>query len=98
MAVKKRAKTLAHGRPPMTKSREQMSSKQSRTIIRTHHRLEKEKAAAAKTGDEIAVQKIEQAIHKNGGLKTYQSASKQGQANSRGGDSSKLLVTWLQDL
>jgi 25S rRNA (adenine2142-N1)-methyltransferase len=96
MAVKKRQKPLSHGRPPTAKSREHMSSKQTRTIIRTHHRLQKEHAAAVKKGDSKAADHISACIEKNGGLKVYQAASKLGQSKARGGDSSKVLVDWLQ--
>lgn len=37
-------------------------------------------------------------ISSRGGLEEYQLASRIGQSNSRGGDSSKLLVTWLKEL
>ena len=96
MAVKKRQKTLSHGRPPVSKPKERMTSERSRTIIRTHHRLQKEHVAALKKGDVSSAENIAQAIEKNGGIKMYQAASKQGQAKDRGGDSSKLLVDWLQ--
>lgn len=96
MAVKKRQKTLSHGRPPVSKPKERMTSERSRTIIRTHHRLQKEHAAALKKGDVSLAEEIAQAIERNGGIKMYQAASKQGQAKDRGGDSSKLLVDWLQ--
>jgi 25S rRNA (adenine2142-N1)-methyltransferase len=96
MTVKKRQKTLAHGRPPTSKPKERMTSERSRTIIRTHHRLQKEHAAALKRGDAKSVEEIARAIEENGGIKTYQAASKQGQAKDRGGDSSKVLVDWLQ--
>lgn len=75
-----------------------MSSKQTRTIIRTHHRLHKERAAALKRGDVKKAEEIAEAIEKNGGLKVYQEASKLGQSKTRGGDSSKVLVEWLQEL
>ncbi|USP75840.1 hypothetical protein yc1106_03114 [Curvularia clavata] len=96
MAVKKRPKTLSHGRPPISKPKERMTSERSRTIIRTHHRLQKEHAAALKKADLSTAEEIARAIEKNGGIKTYQAASKQGQAKDRGGDSSKVLVEWLQ--
>jgi 25S rRNA (adenine2142-N1)-methyltransferase len=96
MAVKKRQKTLSHGRPPISKPKERMTSERSRTIIRTHHRLQKEHAAALKKGDLHLAEEVARAIEENGGIKTYQAASKQGQAKDRGGDSSKLLVDWLQ--
>lgn len=75
-----------------------MTSERSRTIIRTHHRLQKEHAAALKSGNKEAAEKLARAIEENGGIKTYQAASKQGQAKDRGGDSSKVLVDWLQQL
>lgn len=74
-----------------------MTSERSRTIIRTHHRLQKEHAAALKKGDLKSAEEIVRAIEENGGIKTYQAASKQGQAKDRGGDSSKVLVEWLQE-
>ncbi|KAJ4303088.1 25S rRNA (adenine2142-N1)-methyltransferase [Kalmusia sp. IMI 367209] len=96
MAAKKRQKALSHGRPPISKPKERMSSQQSRTIIRTHHRLQKEQAAAVKKGDTKLTETIARAIEKNGGLELYQAASKQGQSKDRGGDSSKVLVEWLR--
>ncbi|KAF2630238.1 hypothetical protein BU25DRAFT_254734 [Macroventuria anomochaeta] len=98
MAVKKRQKALASGRPPVSRPKERMSAQQSRTIIRTHHRLHKQLAAAQKTGDEMKAKELEAAIENNGGIAAYQAASKQGQANDRGGDSSKVLVDWLVEL
>jgi 25S rRNA (adenine2142-N1)-methyltransferase len=95
MAVKKRQKALSSGRPPINKPKERMSAQQSRTIIRTHHRLQKEHAAAVKRGDTDTAEKLAKAIEKNGGITKYQAASKQGQAKDRGGDSSRLLVEWL---
>ncbi|KAH7348067.1 putative methyltransferase-domain-containing protein [Pyrenochaeta sp. MPI-SDFR-AT-0127] len=96
MAVKKRQKTLSHGRPPASRPKERMTSERSRTIIRTHHHLQKEHAAALKRGDSKLAEDLSLAIEKNGGIKLYQAASKQGQAKDRGGDSSKILVDWLQ--
>ncbi|KAH8725192.1 putative methyltransferase-domain-containing protein [Phaeosphaeriaceae sp. PMI808] len=98
MAVKKRPKTLSHGRPPTSRPKEHMTSERSRTIIRTHHRLQKKHAAALNQGDSDAAKEIAIAIEENGGIQTYQAASKQGQAKDRGGDSSKVLVDWLQQL
>jgi 25S rRNA (adenine2142-N1)-methyltransferase len=73
-----------------------MTSERSRTIIRTHHTLQKDLAAAVRRGESNAVRELTQAIEKNGGIKTYQAASKQGQAKDRGGDSSRVLINWLQ--
>lgn len=39
---------------------------------------------------------IDGEIAKNGGLEVYQTASQQGQSTSRGSDSSKKLVSWLE--
>lgn len=97
MAVKKRPKTLSHGRPPILGPKERMSSQKSRTIIRTHHRLEKQRATALKNGDAKSAEACAKAIEKNGGLQLYQAASKQGQSKDRGGDSSKVLVEWLKE-
>jgi 25S rRNA (adenine2142-N1)-methyltransferase len=96
MAVKRRQKALSSGRPPITNHKEHMSSKQTRTIIRTHHRLHKQHAAALKKGDSKAVEALKDTIEKNGGLGLYQQASILGQSKLRGGDSSKVLVDWLQ--
>lgn len=96
MAIKKRQKTLSQGRPPASRPKERMTSERSRTIIRTHHRLQKEHAAALKRGDKNTADELVRAIEDNGGIKMYQAASKQGQAKDRGGDSSKILVEWLQ--
>ncbi|OAL02599.1 hypothetical protein IQ06DRAFT_118461 [Phaeosphaeriaceae sp. SRC1lsM3a] len=96
MAVKKRAKSLASSRPPVRQPKERMTSERSRSIIRTHHTLQKDHAAALKRGDAETARKISQLIEKNGGIKVYQAASKQGQAKDRGGDSSRVLVDWLQ--
>lgn len=96
MAVKKRRKLLSNGRPPLTKAAEGMSSKQSRKIIRAHHRLQKEQAAATKKGDMETATAIGEAIEKNGGIEAYQAASIQGQAKVRGGDATKALVKWLK--
>lgn len=98
MAVKKRQKALSSGRPPVNKPKERMTAERSRTIIRTHHRLHKELAAAQKSGNAAKAHELETAIEKNGGISLYQAASKQGQAKDRGGDSSKLLVEWLVEL
>lgn len=97
MGVRKRQKTLSHGRPPVSKPKERMTAQRSRTIIRTHHRLHKEHASALKKGDTKLATSIAKAIEENGGLEVYQAASKQGQSKDRGGDSSKVLVDWLHD-
>jgi 25S rRNA (adenine2142-N1)-methyltransferase len=42
--------------------------------------------------------RIDSEIEKRGGLKTYQTASTLGQDAKRGGDSSKILVKWLDEI
>lgn len=42
--------------------------------------------------------RIDSEIEKRGGLETYQTASTLGQDGKRGGDSSKLLVKWLNEM
>lgn len=44
------------------------------------------------------LQEIEEKITSNGGIEQYQKASIAGQDSSRGGDTSKLLIEWLQEL
>lgn len=95
MAAQKRKKTLSHGRPPISRPKERMTAERSRTIIRTHHTLQKEHAAALKSGDLKTAAMLALKIEENGGIKLYQAASKQGQAKDRGGDSSKVLINWL---
>lgn len=49
-----------------------------------------------KAGDEARVSSIDAQIQANGGLESYQIASKLGQSMERGGDSSKLLMEWIK--
>lgn len=99
MTVKKRGKALSNGRPPLAKHPadiKSMSSRTSRTVINTHHRLQKDHALALRNGDHEKAKELERKIEANGGIKKYQAASIQGQASDRGGDSSKVLVEWLE--
>jgi len=88
--------SLAFGRPPRVKPPTSMSSKVTRTLIRTHHNLEKQRVQALAAGDTAAVLEISKQIEQHGGIKTYQRASLLGQASERGGDSSKVLMDWLK--
>ncbi|KAF2490348.1 hypothetical protein BU16DRAFT_149949 [Lophium mytilinum] len=105
MAVKKRpsgkSKSLSHGRPPvLSGGKEQphsLTSKATRTLIRTHHRLQKQHATAVKAGEATRASQLEKEIEDNGGLKLYQVASIKGQSAERGGDSSRVLVEWLRE-
>src|SRR5271156_4437618 len=91
-----RRRTLASGRPPRVKPPTSLSRKATRTLIRTHHTLKKRRAQALAGGDTATALEITKQIEQHGGLKTYQQASLLGQANERGGDSSKVLMEWLQ--
>jgi len=91
-----RRRALASGRPPRVKPPTSMSKKVTRTLIRTHHNLEKQRAQALVAGDTAAALEISKQIEQHGGIKMYQQASLLGQAKDRGGDSSKVLIEWLQ--
>lgn len=91
-------KSLSHGRPPIVKRPASLSSKATRTLIRTHHTLEKRRAKALADGDDILAAKLASEIEAQGGIKSYQRASLTGQASERGGDSSQVLMTWLNDV
>lgn len=93
----KRPGLLSSTRPPTVKSKQAaLSSKATRTLIRSHHQLLKAKAQAAQAGDHARASSIDAQIQANGGLESYQIASKLGQSTERGGDSSKLLVDWIK--
>ncbi|KAI9772927.1 MAG: hypothetical protein M1840_008809 [Geoglossum simile] len=102
MTVKKKRKRtsrksalLSHHKPsPILAS---LSAKVSRTLIRNHHQLQKQRARAIADGNPVAADTLLAQIEAQGGLKSYQLASAKGQSNERGGDSSKVLVEWLQE-
>ncbi|KAI9052237.1 hypothetical protein LZ554_003594 [Drepanopeziza brunnea f. sp. 'monogermtubi'] len=98
MAKKKatKLKSLSQGRPPTVKPLRSISSKATRTLIRTHHTLEKQKAKALADGDDAKAAVIAKQIESRGGIQSYQKASLTGQTNERGGDSSKILMEWLE--
>jgi 25S rRNA (adenine2142-N1)-methyltransferase len=99
MASKKKhvkLKSLTQGRPPNVKPPRSISSKATRSLIRTHHTLEKQRAKAISDGDHSKAAALAKQIELQGGIKSYQRASLIGQANERGGDSSRILMEWLQ--
>ncbi|KAK0662807.1 25S rRNA adenine-N(1) methyltransferase [Lasiodiplodia hormozganensis] len=104
VVAKRKAKKpglLSHGRSPhinTKKTAANISAKATATIIRTHHQLQKAHAQAVKAGDHAKAAEIQKKIDEQGGLKTYQAASITGQSSERGGDSSRVLVDWLQEL
>ncbi|KAF1813501.1 hypothetical protein P152DRAFT_322416 [Eremomyces bilateralis CBS 781.70] len=93
-----RAKSLSASRPrpPRAALSQNLSSKATRTVIRKHHVLQKQLSAARASSDQETIQRIETEIRETGGLTAYQNASLVGQSNPRGGDSSKLLLEWLE--
>lgn len=93
----KKKQSLSHGRPPAFHKPASLTAKVTRTIIRTHHTLQKQHAQAIKTGDEAKAKDLERLIEEQGGLKAYQQASITGQSKIRGGDSSTVLMTWLKE-
>jgi 25S rRNA (adenine2142-N1)-methyltransferase len=99
MATKRKRtklKSLSHSRPPTAKATRSISSKATRTLIRSHHTLEKAKAQALAEGNTALVDALQNQINAQGGIEGYQRASLQGQSNDRGGDSSKILMEWLE--
>ena len=102
MASKKKKATkpklLSNTRPPIQKTPTSLSSRATRTLIRTHHTLQKKLTQALASNDVILATSLRAQIDDSGGLQTYQHASITGQSSSRGGDSSKILVEWLSPL
>ncbi|KAG9659029.1 nucleolus protein, partial [Aureobasidium melanogenum] len=93
---KQKPVSLSHGRPPAArKPKASLSSKATRNLIQSHHRLHKALADATRQGDEQTASAIRQQIEDRGGLKSYQQASIQGQSSDRGGDTSRILLDWL---
>jgi 25S rRNA (adenine2142-N1)-methyltransferase len=91
------SKPITSGRPPLSKPEQPtLSSKATRTLIRTHHTLLKAHASALSSNDTAKAATIAAEITASGGLESYQLASTLGQSLSRGGDSSRILVSWLQ--
>lgn len=81
------------------------SHKVTQNVISRFHTLLKRKAQleqSLKTSDSLSVRSeltaISQEIEDLGGLEAYQVASTLGQAEERGGDSSKVLVEWLLEM
>ncbi|KAH0846406.1 hypothetical protein AYO21_07157 [Fonsecaea monophora] len=73
-----------------------LSSKHTRALINAHHLLQKQLARARARDDVDQVREIEAQIAAQGGLRSYQLASRTGQSAERGGDSSRVLVRWLE--
>ncbi|KAI1085676.1 putative methyltransferase-domain-containing protein [Whalleya microplaca] len=98
MVVKKKRakKALAAGRPPTVQRPKSISRKATKALINAHHLLEKKKVQAVARGDKVAETAIDVEIAALGGIEKYQQASLQGQRTDRGGDSSRVLMEWLE--
>ncbi|KAL9111957.1 MAG: hypothetical protein Q9187_007843 [Circinaria calcarea] len=94
----KKPKLLSHTRPPVHNPPTSLSSRATRTLIRTHHTLQKQLTQALNSNNEILSASLRAQIEASGGLRTYQRASITGQSSSRGGDSSRILMEWLSPL
>lgn len=93
---KRQPKSLAAGRPPVFQRPKSITRKATKAVINKHHLLEKRKKQALAKGDAPQVAVIDAEIEALGGLGSYQKASLQGQRQDRGGDSSRVLMQWLQ--
>ena len=91
---RKRPQLLSSTRPATTKSTS-LSSRRTRSLVRTHHVMLKQLNSAVAKDDQQAIQDLTAKIEAAGGLSKYQDASTKGQSMDRGGDSSKVLVDWL---
>ncbi|KXJ94328.1 putative methyltransferase-domain-containing protein [Microdochium bolleyi] len=91
-------RSLASTRPPTLKKQKSISRKATKSLINSLHLLEKKKAQAIARGDHAAQTAIDAEIAGLGGLERYQQASLQGQRVDRGGDSSRVLMEWLQPI
>lgn len=108
MAVKKRKRPglLSHTRPRIPTAKQltpsaqtvSLSSKATRNLIRSHHQLLKARERAVLAGEDALISQIDAQIDANGGLESYQLASKTGQSRERGGDSSTVFLEWIRPL
>ena len=94
----KRMNLLSHTRPPVPQPAKSLSSKATRTLIRSHHTLQKQLAQAIKSDNHCLASSLQSQIEALGGLQRYQQASIKGQSSDRGGDSSKILMDWLSEI
>ena len=96
---KKVTHSLSAGRPKgitPTPSNTNLSRSKSRKIIHDHHVLTKLHAQAVSEGNHERAAEIQAQLDAQGGLERYQVASRAGQSADRGGDSSKVLMEWLE--
>ncbi len=93
----KRKMLLSNTRPPTTKNPSSLSSRATRSLIRSHHTLHKQLTTALAANDVPAIGSLQAQLSASGGLQKYQEASIQGQSSNRGGDSSRVLMQWLSN-
>ena len=93
-----RPRLLSFTRPRRVKPKPTLSSKTTRSLIRTHHNLRKQLSSALAKRDENETKAINAEMRAYGGLQKYQEASLQGQSAQRGGDTSRVLMKWLSEL
>ena len=92
-------KSLSNGRPPFApKHLASLSSKATKKIICNYHKLRKNHSQAVKDEDTNKAKALQDELRRSGGLNSYQQASIMGQSSTRGGDSSKVLMQWLEEL
>lgn len=99
MATKKqrRPQLLSSTRPQSIRSAPSLSSRRSRSVVRSHHVLRKQLCNAISKGNISEAQAVQAKIDASGGLPKYQEASIHGQSAQRGGDTSKVLMEWLTE-
>lgn len=89
-------KSLSSGRPPtIRRPTKTLPSTTTRSLIRSFHQLQKARAQAVVKGDDVKVAAIDKELASQGGLERYQDASINGQSVTRGGDTSRVLISWL---
>ena len=91
----RRPRLLSSSRPQIIKSAPSLSSRTTRSIIRSHHVLRKQLSAAISKGNTGEAQTLQARIDASDSLPKYQEASIHGQSAQRGGDTSKVLMEWL---
>ncbi len=102
MPYNRRRPLLSSTRPPRIHSKatssKNLSSHITRTLIRTHHHLQKCLSAALSAGHTELAASLQAKIAAHGGLALYQRASLLGQSVERGGDSGRVLKEWVEEL
>lgn len=93
-----RPKLLSHTRPVLAKKPITLPSRATRSLIRNHHTLQKKLSSAHARNDATTAASLQAQLSTAGGLEKYQEASIQGQSRERGGDSSRVLMQWLDEL